>query len=643
MAVLRVVKLAKIYGIRTLFKDVSFEINKGDKVGFVGANGAGKSTLIKILMGFEESDTGAVNFEAGTQIGYVEQQANFPHDTLYDELYHVFDDILALEARKMELEALIADNHDDSLIAEYGKIVSKFEEIGGYNFENRIKKVAFGLGFSNEDLVKDVSTFSGGQKTRICLAKALIREPDFLFLDEPTNHLDIHMIEWLENFLLNYKGSVLLISHDRYFLDKVANRIFELENQMVTVYNGNYTYYMKLKNERRTALKNVYDKQQEYIRKTEDYIRRYSAGIKSKQARGRESQLKRLERISIPPETAAFNYFAFSKPMECAQRVLELEDIEFSYGDKIILNKLSLLIRRNDGVGLVGDNGEGKTTLLKLIVGELEANLGRINIGNRVRMGYFSQQHDGLHSERTVLEEILYEFRLDEETARRYLGAFLFQGDEVFRYIGELSGGEKARVSFLKLMLTGANFLILDEPTNHLDIPAREAVEEALMAFPGTFIAVSHDRYFLDKVTGITLELQAGKITEYLGNYSYYQLKRDADTVINDSKKSVSIKYGNKKIAFETVGIESDTTFEAAQSNSKNNNNSVLSERKRQDMINKIEAQIAMAEMELKGLDYEMNRPETQNDIMRSQDIADEYNKKELEINKLYAQWAELT
>ena len=333
------------------------------------------------------------------------------------------------------------------------------------------------------------------------------------------------MIEWLEKFLQNYRGGVLLISHDRYFLDRVTTRILELDHREVTAYTGNYTHFMRVKTERRAALQSAYEKQQAHIKKTEEYIRRYKAGIKAKQARGRQSQLNRLERIVLPPAAAAFNYFAFSPPPECAQRVAEMEDISFSYQNHPVLNRISLLIRKGDGVALIGENGAGKTTLLQILIGELEAS-GRIKIASRVKIGYFSQQHEGLDPAKTVLDEICYTFGIDEEHARGYLGAFLFRGDDVLRLVGALSGGEQARVAFLKLMLTGANFLVLDEPTNHLDIPAREAVEEALMAFPGTFIAVSHDRYFLDKVANCTLELANGKITEYLGNYSYYLIRR---------------------------------------------------------------------------------------------------------------------
>ena len=635
MGRLKVIGLEKSYGIRTLFSQVNFEVMPGDKVGLVGANGSGKTTLMRILLGREESDAGQVLIDRADTVGYVEQQAEFADGTLYEEFRRAFSDIIALGAQKEEMERHIAAGATEEELSAYGNLVARFEALDGYEFESRIRRVAFGLGFSEEDLTKNVRYFSGGQTTRICLAKALLREPDFLFLDEPTNHLDIGMIEWLEKFLQNYRGGVLLISHDRYFLDRVTTRILELDHREVTAYTGNYTHFMRVKTERRAALQRAYEKQQAHIKKTEEYIRRYKAGIKAKQARGRQSQLNRLERIVLPPAAAAFNYFAFSPPPECAQRVAEMEDISFSYQNHPVLNRISLLIRKGDGVALIGENGAGKTTLLQILIGELEAS-GRIKIASRVKIGYFSQQHEGLDPAKTVLDEICYTFGIDEEHARGYLGAFLFRGDDVLRLVGALSGGEQARVAFLKLMLTGANFLVLDEPTNHLDIPAREAVEEALMAFPGTFIAVSHDRYFLDKVANCTLELANGKITEYLGNYSYYLMKKEAEA----EAASADEEKDEKKAVQPPTAAKSEKASTATKSNASYPTR--MSDAKRRELTDRAEAEIAMAEAELKGLEYEMNRPETQADPVRSGAIAEEYAAKEREIAERYARWERL-
>lgn len=650
---LKVNGLNKSFGIDELFHDVNFSVASGDKVGFVGANGAGKTTLMRILLGKEEADGGLVQFDSADSIGYVEQQADFGEGTLYDEFKRAFDDVLNLADRKRSLEKKIAQDTSEKVMQEYSKVVEQFERLEGYDYESRINRIAFGLGFTENDFEKNVQHFSGGQKTRICLAKALLREPDFLFLDEPTNHLDIKMIEWLEAFLKNYRGGVLIISHDRYFLDKVATKIIELDNKTVTSYEGNYTYFINVKTQRRAALKSAYEKQQEHIKKTEEYIRKYKAGIKSKQARGRQSQLNRLERIVLPPESAAFNYFAFNAPPECAQRVAELEDVAAFYDKNEIFSHLSLLIRKGDGVALVGPNGAGKTTLLKVLLGELPTPTGRVKIGSRVKIGYFSQQHEGLNMGNTILDEIMYTYGIDEEQARHYLGAFLFYGDDVLRIIGDLSGGEQSRVAFLKLMLTGANFLVLDEPTNHLDIPAREAVEEALMAYPGTFLAVSHDRYFLDKVANCTLELADGKLTEYAGNYSYYLMKKELATAekaeAESEHKLAEKRAKDKQLKAKKKNKAQLQAVRCLDTNSKKNDKAELgkiqsmSETKRQEMIQRAEAEIAMAEAELKALEYQMNDPEIQKDLAESQKIAAAYAAKEQEIDERYAKWERLT
>ncbi len=649
MGKLKVQGLAKSFGIEELFHDVSFEVARGDKVGFVGANGAGKTTLMRILLGQEEYDAGTIRFDDADTVGYVEQQAVFGSGTLYEEFRSAFGDIIELGRRKKEMEQEIARSREEGDLEAYGHLVERFELLGGYDYECRIRRVAFGLGFSEEDFQKEVSHFSGGQKTRICLAKALLREPEFLFLDEPTNHLDIHMIEWLEGFLANYHGGVLIISHDRFFLDRVATRIIELAGKTVASYEGNYSYFIKVKTERRAALQTAYEKQQEHIRKTEEYIRRYRAGIKAKQARGRQSQLNRLERIVLPPEAAAFNYFAFHAPSECAQRVAEMEDISMSFGRQEILSHIDLLIRKGDGVALVGPNGAGKTTLLKILMGELEPTGGRAWLGSRVKPGYFSQHHEGLHPENTVLDEILYEYGMTEEQARKYLGAFLFHGDDVLRRIGELSGGEQSRLTFLKLMLTGANFLVLDEPTNHLDIPAKEAVEEALMAFPGTFLVVSHDRYFLDKVANCTLELEDGNIREYGGSYSYYRMKKEEEEkeketirLQEEASKKQHGKVPAERPANKNAIPDSTPVGEDKQMQRERSMFQGLSDAKREELIRRTEAEIAMAEAELKGLEFEMNKPEMQADPVKSQRIAEDYAAKEREIEERYAKWEQL-
>lgn len=639
MGILRIKDLSKAFGIEELFHNVTFDVARGDKIGFVGPNGAGKSTLMRCLLGLEEYDSGSISIDSADTIGYMQQQFDFKHATLHEELLDSFSDILALGVQKAELEKEIeqasTDEQMEELMKDYSRISDRFEQLGGYDYESRLRRVAFGLGFKEEDFDKSPSLFSGGQRTRICLAKALLREPDFLFLDEPTNHLDIEMIEWLEGFLSNYKGGVLLISHDRFFLDKVATKILDLDNKTTVLYDGNYTTAMEVKAQRRAALESAYAKQQEHIRETQEFIRRYKAGVKAKQARGREKQLQRLERIILPPTKTSFNFFMFHKPEECADRVLELDDVSVSFDTHKIFEHLSLLIRRGDGVAIVGPNGAGKTTLLRLILGELESPTGRVKIGSRVKIGYYSQQHEGLTPSNTVFDEILSSFGLNDEQARSCLGSFLFKGDDVYKRVSDLSGGEKSRLALLKLMLTGANFLVLDEPTNHLDIPAKEAIEEAIMAFPGTFIVVSHDRYFLDKVTNFTCELSNGVLTQYNGDYSYYREKKlEMQKELEEQQAAAPKKTAEKKSA---------PTAQKKETSRSKTNYAVLSTDKLTMLIQRCEATIAMFEAELKGLEYQMNDPVLQQDPKKSQEIAQAYAQKEQELDDKYQEWEKLT
>jgi len=628
MGILRVEGLNKAFGIETLFTGISFELGRGDKMGLIGANGTGKTTLMRCLLGLEQTDGGQVSVPAGETIGYVQQDASLNHGTLYEELCTAYQDVLAWQEKMRALEQTIAVTKEEeplaTLMKEYAQVVEKFERGGGYEYENIIRRVAFGLGFTAEDFPRGLDTFSGGQKTRICLARALIRQPDFLFLDEPTNHLDIGMVEWLEEFLASYSGGVLIISHDRYFLDKVVNKVVELESKTLTTYKGNYTAYMQQKAERMAALESAYNKQQDHIAKTEAYIRMYRAGIKCKQARGREKQLQRLERIVLPADIARFDFFGFNPPSECAERVAELEEVSVAYGERVIFAKLSMLIRKGDGVALVGPNGAGKTTLLKLLTGDLSPVSGRVKLGSRVKIGYFSQEHEGLNPKSSVVNEVMAEFGFSEERARHYLGAFMFQGDEVFKIVGDLSGGEKARLAILKLMLTGANFLILDEPTNHLDIPAKEAVEEAILSFPGTFLTVSHDRYFLDKVANCMLELADGNLREYVGNYSYYREKQIAEQKAISAAQAATPKV--------EVSAKQEKPRQRKSDGERNARN-----------LQKLEGEIAMLEVEIKQLEYQLNDPASHTDQEASQQLADQYSKAQADLAEKYDAWLELT
>ena len=467
---------------------------------------------------------------------------------------------------------------------------------------------------------------------RINLAAAFVRHPDFLFLDEPTNHLDMGMLEWLEEYLKSYRGGILMVSHDRYFLDATTTGIIDLENHQIHTYRGNYTQFTKVKALNEEAQERAYEKQQEHIRETEEYIRKYKAGIKAKQARGRQSQLDRLERIEKPIHRQSL-HFQFEKPAECAEKVLDVMHVTSSYGDHVIFKDLTMHIKKGESVGLIGPNGAGKSTLLKLIVGDKRADGGFIQIGNRVKPGYYSQELDRLNSEYTVLEQIENDFDMGEREARNLLGMFLFRGDDVFKPVSLLSGGERARLTLLMLFLEKPNFLILDEPTNHLDIPTREIMEQALAAFGGTSLIVSHDRYFLDRVTTRILEMENGKLTEYLGNYSYYrEKKKNLEEYERDRMEAESASSSGKSLP-EKEPAKEKKSERKAESKAAPAPRKPVDSRK----MDNIEMEIQRQEAMLKMLTVEMNQtPENYESIMA------EYNQTKQKLEKLYNKWEEM-
>ncbi len=526
MALLKISGLSKAYGIHTVFENISFSVRSGDRIGLCGANGAGKTTLLRCLIGTEEYDKGSVALDPGCVVGYLRQDFDYKTKSIAGEMEEAWRDLLRCEDRMREVAARLEEKPgDEELVRAYGKLEARFDFLGGYEYRQTTKKILTGLGFSESDWERDIHSFSGGQKVRINLAAALVRHPDFLLLDEPTNHLDMEMLEWLEDYLRSYRGGILMVSHDRYFLDAIATGILDLENKSLRSFRGNYTRYRQTKDAQDAAYEKAYEKQQEHIRETEEYIRRYKAGIKSKQARGRQSQLNRLERMAAPVHEKSLQ-FRFPEPVECSERVLDILRAKASYGEHTIFENLKLQIRRGETVGLIGPNGAGKTTLLKVILGEKRPDDGLITFGNNVRIAYYSQEQERLDPRLSVLEQIQNQFRMGEGEARSALGMFLFRGDDVFKSVGLLSGGEKARLSLLTVFLERPNFLILDEPTNHLDIPTREVIEEAVRAFGGTCLIVSHDRYFLDKTVRRILEMENGMLTEYLGNYTDYKEKK---------------------------------------------------------------------------------------------------------------------
>ena len=632
MAVLKINGLSKSFGIKTVFENVSFEVRSGERIGLVGANGAGKTTLLRCLMGQEDYDKGSVSTSPGAVIGYLRQDFNYESQTLREEMELAWKDVLYYKDKLAELARKLETSHDEELVAAYGRTEERFEYLGGYDYEATTRKILTGLGFSDADWDRDIHGFSGGQKVRINLAAAFVRHPDFLFLDEPTNHLDMGMLEWLEEYLRSYRGGILMASHDRYFLDATTTGIIDLENHQTHTYRGNYTQFTKVKALNEEAQERAYEKQQEHIRETEEYIRKYKAGIKAKQARGRQSQLDRLERIEKPIHRQSL-HFQFEKPAECAEKVLDVMHVTSSYGEHVIFKDLTMHIKKGESVGLIGPNGAGKSTLLKLIVGDKRADGGFIQIGNRVKPGYYSQELDRLNSEYTVLEQIENDFDMGEREARNLLGMFLFRGDDVFKPVSLLSGGERARLTLLMLFLEKPNFLILDEPTNHLDIPTREIMEQALAAFGGTSLIVSHDRYFLDRVTTRILEMENGKLTEYLGNYSYYrEKKKNLEEYERDRMEAESAASSGKSLP-EKEPAKEKKSERKAESKLAPAPRKPVDFRKRDNIEMEIQRQEAM----LKMLTVEMNQtPENYESIMS------EYNQAKQKLEKLYNKWEEM-
>ena len=607
-------------------------MRSGERIGLVGANGAGKTTLLRCLMGQEDYDKGSVSTSPGAVIGYLRQDFNYESQTLREEMELAWKDVLYYKDKLAELARKLETSHDEELVAAYGRTEERFEYLGGYDYEATTRKILTGLGFSDADWDRDIHGFSGGQKVRINLAAAFVRHPDFLFLDEPTNHLDMGMLEWLEEYLRSYRGDILMVSHDRYFLDATTTGIIDLENHQTHTYRGNYTQFTKVKALNEEAQERAYEKQQEHIRETEEYIRKYKAGIKAKQARGRQSQLDRLERIEKPIHRQSL-HFQFEKPAECAEKVLDVMHVTSSYGEHVIFKDLTMHIKKGESVGLIGPNGAGKSTLLKLIVGDKRADGGFIQIGNRVKPGYYSQELDRLNSEYTVLEQIENDFDMGEREARNLLGMFLFRGDDVFKPVSLLSGGERARLTLLMLFLEKPNFLILDEPTNHLDIPTREIMEQALAAFGGTSLIVSHDRYFLDRVTTRILEMENGKLTEYLGNYSYYrEKKKNLEEYERDRMEAESAASSGKSLP-EKEPAKEKKSERKAESKAAPAPRKPVDSRK----MDNIEMEIQRQEAMLKMLTVEMNQtPENYESIMS------EYNQAKQKLEKLYNKWEEM-
>lgn len=520
--------VGKFYGATEVFQHLNLDVRQGDRIGIVGPNGAGKTTFFKLFCGLMEPDQGRIIHTSGVRIGYLEQfQSWKPEATVKEILEEAFEECREIEIKKSRLEAQMAvalPSDQEDLLKEYGKIQHRFEHMGGYEQDYRMQKISQGLGFGPDTWDQTAALLSGGEKTRLALARLLLSEPDLLFLDEPTNHLDIAMLQWLEEFLLSFSGAILVISHDRSFLDRVTTSTLAFLNGTVKHYSAPYSHYLQILETERESQLRAYEKQQLHINKTQAYIDKYRAGIKSKQARGRESVLNRLKKLTPPEIEAQFGDIVFAPKVPGNDPVLTLEDFSVGYpGQEPLLSPISLIVRRGQGIALIGPNGTGKTTLVRTIIQSLEPLGGVSRFGKNTQIGYFSQHQESLNPNGTVLSELLTDPTMTENRARKLLGRFLFPGDDVFKSIASLSGGERARLALLKLLLSGANFLILDEPTNHLDIASQESIEQGLTNYSGTFLIISHDRYFIDQIADHLWILEDGHLITFEGNYSDYE------------------------------------------------------------------------------------------------------------------------
>lgn len=544
MALVQVNDLYMGFSGECLFKEITFAIDEKDKIGIIGVNGAGKSTLIKLLLGLENSEIdpstnkrGTISKKSNLKIGYLAQNTELnKKNTVFNELMTVFNHNLEDYNKIQELNSMLSLGLGDfdELMQALGNVSERYERNDGYSIEYKIKQILNGLNISENLWHLEIGKLSGGQTSRVALAKILLEEPDLLILDEPTNHLDLISIEWLEKILKDYSKAILLISHDVYFLDNVVNRIFEIEGKKIKDYKGNYSDFLIQKEAYLSGEVKAYEKEQEKIKKMEEFIRRYKAGVKSKQARGREKILNRMEKMENPVISTKKIKLEFDIKTQSVDLVLDIKNLSKKFEDKSLFKNVNLKIFRGERIGLIGKNGTGKSTLLKIINQLEKATSGEFSIGERVSIGYYDQNHQGLGLNNNVLEELMYYFTLSEEETRNICAAFLFREDDIYKKISHLSGGEKARVAFMKLMLEKPNFLILDEPTNHLDIYSREILINSLEQYPGTILVVSHDRNFLDSIVNKIYELKDVGVETFDGDYEQYKAQKDKIKIKNE-------------------------------------------------------------------------------------------------------------
>ena len=633
--VLTVNNLAKFFGPDEIFRDISFQVADREHVALVGVNGAGKSTLLRIIAGIETASEGEIAIARAARIGVLAQEPRFESQrTVRQEAQLAFDEALTALSRMRELELAMQTASGDvleQLFEEYERLSLHFEVAGGFDVEHRTDEVLMGLGFSSEQMDEPVRTLSGGQKTRIALAKALLADPDLLLLDEPTNHLDLGMLDWLEGFLSSWRGAFLVVSHDRYFLDRVTSRTLDLSFGRLEDYSAPYGRYLLLRAERRARQLQEYEDQRELIARTEEFIRRYKAGQRSREARGRQTRLDRLERLDRPQEHAALT-LRVQPTIRSGREVLTATPLRVGYagssGERALVSTPELRVERGDRVAIIGQNGSGKSTLLRTIVGELRPLSGRVSFGTNVKVGYYAQGHEGLPTDGSPLSILVGSQPMSEDAARTYLARFLFQGDDVHRPIAALSGGERSRLALACLLVEGANLLILDEPTNHLDIQSRETLEEMLTAYDGTVVFVSHDRFFIDRVATRVWDIAEGKLVPYLGNFS------DAAR----QKAKLSAVEPTTPRAMPTPQAEA----EAATERPATRRSGQASESRLQKQLASAERDISRLEARLNDLSDAIAIAGIDGDRTRLERLGIDYAEAEQQLDRAYQLWEEI-
>ncbi len=644
--ILSVSNINKSFNEVPVLKNISFHIEDNEKAAIVGINGAGKTTLLRIIMGELSADEGLVTFAKDKTVGYLSQhEAVSGENTIYQELLTVKQDILDMERQMhtIELQMKTASKELlEKLMDSYAALTHAYEAANGYAYKSEVTGVLKGLGFSEEDFGKSVSTLSGGQKTRVALGKLLLLKPNLIILDEPTNHLDLQSIAWLETYLLNYKGAVIIVSHDRYFLDRIANKVIELDNTNATVFSGNYSAYATGKELLRAAAYNAYMKQQQEIKHQEAVIEKLKSFNREKsikRAESREKMLQKIEVLEKPVEVRADMHLTLEPKFQSGNDVLQVEGLSKAFGPLTLFEDLSFDLKKGEHVAVIGDNGTGKTTILKIINELLPPDRGTIRLGTNVAIGYYDQEHHVLHPEKTLFQEISDDYpTLNNTEIRNTLAAFLFTGEDVFKTIKTLSGGERGRLSLAKLMLSEANFLILDEPTNHLDIMSKEILEDALCAYTGTVLYVSHDRYFINKTAHRILDLNRRTLTNYLGNYDYYLEKKEEQLAKIDASFAAS-QTGNAAV----TGSKTDGLPSAAKQDWKAMKEQQAAQRKRENDLKKCEERIETLEKRNEEIDGLMVSPDVCTNVAKLQELNREKEGNEAELLALYEKWEELS